>query len=79
VLVVPNFTLYADTKKGNRPSFISAAEPEFAKTAYDAYVEALRGYEFRELTTGEFGADMSVEIENDGPVTIIMDTKEWER
>lgn len=71
ILVVSQFTLYADTRKGNRPSFIGAAEPETARSLYAAYTEALR----RDLgtgrvATGEFGAMMTVEIVNDGPVTI---------
>lgn len=75
VLVISQFTLYADTRKGNRPSFVGAAEPGLAETLYGAYVEALR----RELgdarvATGVFGAMMTVEIVNDGPVTIELTT-----
>lgn len=77
VLVVPNFTLFADTKKGNRPSFIAAARPEFASAAFEAYLAELKKYEWGAFAAGEFGADMLVTIENDGPVTIIMDTEEW--
>jgi D-tyrosyl-tRNA(Tyr) deacylase len=75
ILVISQFTLYADTKKGNRPSFIKAGDPQVAKSFYEEYVTALR----RELgenriVTGEFGADMLVEIANDGPVTIELNT-----
>ncbi len=79
VMVVSQFTLLADTKKGNRPSFIEAARPPFAVEAYEKYVEELRKYPFREVETGEFGADMQVELVNDGPVTVMLDTKEWNR
>ncbi len=77
VLVVSQFTLFADTKKGNRPSFIGAAKPPFATEAYERYVEALKKFDFKEVKTGEFGDDMDIELVNDGPVTIIIDTKEW--
>ncbi len=79
VMVVSQFTLLADTKKGNRPSFIEAARPPFAVEAYEKYVEELRKYPFLEVETGEFGADMQVELVNDGPVTVMLDTKEWNR
>ena len=78
-MVVSQFTLFACTKKGNRPSFIAAAKPPFAEQIYDRYVEALRRYDFNEFITGEFGAMMLLDIVNDGPVTIVIDTKEWER
>ena len=72
VLVVSQFTLYGDSSKGRRPSFIDAARPEVAIPLYDRFLEALRG---RGLTVaaGEVGADMQVEIHNDGPVTLILD------
>jgi D-tyrosyl-tRNA(Tyr) deacylase len=72
VLVISQFTLYGDTAKGRRPSFIQAARPEIAIPLYQAFLEALRQ---RGLTvaSGEFGADMQVEIHNDGPVTLILD------
>ncbi len=76
-LVVSNFTLFADSRKGYRPSFAGAAEPAFARRAYDAFVQALRAYPFSRFGTGEFGADMQLELQNDGPVTIILDTQEW--
>ena len=72
VLVVSQFTLYGDAAKGRRPSFIQAARPELAVPLYERFLEALRS---RGLTVaaGEFGADMQVEIHNDGPVTLILD------
>jgi len=78
LMVVSQFTLLADTKKGNRPSFIEAAEAESAKSIYNHFVEALNNYGWTEFLTGKFGAHMDIELVNDGPVTIIIDTKEWE-
>lgn len=72
VLVVSQFTLYGDVAKGRRPSFIDAARPETAIPLYEAFVAALRARGL-EVATGEFGADMQVEIHNDGPVTLILD------
>ena len=72
VLVVSQFTLYGDTAKGRRPSFIDAARPEQAIPLYQRFVEALRGRGLA-VATGEFGADMLVEIHNDGPVTLILE------
>jgi D-tyrosyl-tRNA(Tyr) deacylase len=75
LLVIPQFTLYADTRKGNRPSFIRAGDPEIAKALYEDYVAALRrGLAETRVQTGQFGADMEVEIINDGPVTIELTT-----
>ena len=75
VLVISQFTLYADTRKGNRPSFIGAAPPVLAERLYELYVEALRAELGRDrVATGVFGAMMSVEIVNDGPVTIELTT-----
>jgi D-tyrosyl-tRNA(Tyr) deacylase len=68
-IVVSQFTLYADTRKGRRPSFIDAAQPEVAEPLVDRFVELLRGHGVP-TQTGKFGADMLVEIHNDGPVTI---------
>ena len=70
VLVVSQFTLYADTKKGNRPSFISAAKPEMAVNLYSYFIEQLQKLVKSKIKTGKFGADMKVKLINDGPVTI---------
>jgi D-aminoacyl-tRNA deacylase len=72
VLVISQFTLYGDASKGRRPSFIDAARPETAIPLYERFVAALRATGV-ETATGEFGADMQVEIHNDGPVTLILD------
>lgn len=74
-LVVSQFTLQASTKKGNRPSFIAAARPERAVPLYEAFVEELSREIGREVPTGRFGADMQVSLVNDGPVTIVIDSK----
>lgn len=73
ILSISQFTLYADTKKGNRPSFVKAARPEVAILLYEAFNEQLRALGIP-VATGEFGADMAVSLINDGPVTIIIDT-----
>jgi len=75
-LVVSQFTLHAMTKKGNRPSFIKAARPEHAIPLYELFLKRLAEVSGRKVESGEFGADMQVELINDGPVTIIIDTKE---
>jgi D-aminoacyl-tRNA deacylase len=72
VLVISQFTLYGDSAKGRRPSFIDAARPETAIPLYERFVGALRTRGL-EVATGEFGADMQVEIHNDGPVTLILE------
>lgn len=75
LMVVSQFTLHAGTKKGNRPSYIRASKPAFAVPMYEAFVERLRAISGIEVKTGVFGADMKVALVNDGPVTIIIDTK----
>lgn len=75
LLVVSQFTLHASTKKGNRPSYLRASKPDVAVPLYEAFVEALRSISGLPVRTGIFGADMKVSLLNDGPVTIIMDTK----
>lgn len=77
-LVVSQFTLMANTKKGNRPSYIKAARPEIAIPMYENFVKQLEKDLGKPIATGEFGADMKVELLNDGPVTIIIDTKKKE-
>ncbi|WP_439182129.1 D-aminoacyl-tRNA deacylase [Carboxylicivirga taeanensis] len=74
-LVISQFTLHASTKKGNRPSYIQAAAPDIAIPLYNAFVKHLEAMSGRMVGTGEFGADMQVQLINDGPVTIIIDSK----
>jgi D-tyrosyl-tRNA(Tyr) deacylase len=75
VLLISQFTLHASTKKGNRPSYIAAARPEQAIPLYAQFIATLEKELGKKVTTGEFGADMKVSLINDGPVTIIIDSK----
>ena len=78
LLVVSQFTLYASVKKGNRPSYIRAAKPDVAIPLYESFCETMSLQVGREVKTGVFGADMKVSLLNDGPVTIVIDTKHKE-
>ena len=78
ILVVSQFTLHASTKKGNRPSYIKASKPDFAIPMYEKFVKQLEADLGKTVQTGEFGADMKLALINDGPVTIIMDSKNKE-
>jgi D-tyrosyl-tRNA(Tyr) deacylase len=78
ILVISQFTLHASTKKGNRPSYIKAAKGEISKPLYESFCKEISKDLGKEVGTGEFGADMKVELLNDGPVTILMDTKNKE-
>lgn len=78
VIVVSQFTLHAGTKKGNRPSYIKAAKPDIAVPMYEKFVSQLETDLGKKVGTGVFGADMKVELLNDGPVTIVIDTKNKE-
>ena len=77
-IVVSQFTLYASTKKGNRPSYIKAAKPEIAIPLYESFIKQIQIDLGKKVQTGQFGADMKVTLLNDGPVTIIIDTKNKE-
>ena len=78
VLLISQFTLLASTKKGNRPSYINAARPETAIPKYESFILQLEKYTGKKIFTGEFGADMKVALVNDGPVTIVIDSKNRE-
>ncbi|MEM9297854.1 MAG: D-aminoacyl-tRNA deacylase [Bacteroidota bacterium] len=76
VLLISQFTLHASTKKGNRPSYIKAAKPNIAIPLYEQFISQLAKDLGKPISTGEFGADMKVSLVNDGPITIIIDTKD---
>ena len=78
ILVVSQFTLHASTKKGNRPSYLKASKPDFAVPMYEAFCAEVSAQLGKPVQTGTFGADMKIELLNDGPVTIIMDTQNKE-
>jgi len=78
ILVVSQFTLHASTKKGNRPSYIRASKHDFAIPMYQNFVQQLQTYIGKNIQTGEFGSDMKVTLTNDGPVTILIDSKNKE-
>ncbi len=75
VLIVSQFTLHASTKKGNRPSYIQAAKPDIAIPLYQAFISEMQSLISTKVQTGEFGADMQISLINDGPVTILIDSK----
>lgn len=76
IVIVSQFTLHASTKKGNRPSYLKASKPDIAIPLYEKFVKAVEHVLEKPVQTGEFGADMKVSLLNDGPVTIIIDTKD---
>jgi D-tyrosyl-tRNA(Tyr) deacylase len=78
LIIVSQFTLHGSTKKGNRPSYIKAAKPEIAVPLYEAFIAQMESELGKKVQTGQFGADMKVALVNDGPVTIVIDTKNKE-
>lgn len=78
IMIVSQFTLHASTKKGNRPSYIKASKPEIAVEKYNYFIDQITSDLGRPVKTGEFGANMTIELTNEGPVTIIIDTKNRE-
>ncbi|MEE1000897.1 MAG: D-aminoacyl-tRNA deacylase [Bacteroidales bacterium] len=78
IMIVSQFTLHASTKKGNRPTYIRASKPEFSKPMYESFVARTREVFAGKVATGVFGADMQIELVNNGPTTIIIDTKNKE-
>ena len=78
ILLISQFTLHGSTKKGNRPSFIKAAKPDFANVMYEKFIKILEQSLGKGIQTGEFGGDMKVSLINDGPTTIIIDSKDRE-
>ena len=79
MLVVSNFTLCADTKKGNRPNFMNAARPETAEPLYEYFTECVRQNGVKTVENGQFGADMKIDAQLSGPVTILLDTDTWRK
>ena len=79
VLIVSNFTLCADTQKGNRPSFMNAASPETAEPLYEYFTECVKQNGVKTVENGQFGADMKINANLDGPVTIMLDTDTWSK
>ena len=79
VLVVSNFTLYGDTSRGKRPSFIHAAKQPLSVDGYELFLKELARQGLAGIQHGEFGADMQVELVNDGPITLVLDTDEWQK
>ena len=75
IIIVSQFTLHASTKKGNRPSYLKASKPEIAIPLYESFIQQMEIELGKKVQTGKFGADMKVALLNDGPVTIIIDTK----
>ena len=78
-MIVSNFTLYGDTRKGKRPSFIRAAKPPLSVDCYNEFVRQMKNTGLTGIVTGEFGADMQISLVNDGPVTIVIETDDWTR
>ena len=78
ILLISQFTLHGSTKKGNRPSFIKAAKPDFANVMYERFIKVLEQSLGKEIQTGEFGGDMKVSLINNGPTTIIIDSRNKE-
>ena len=76
ILVISQFTLYANTKKGNRPSYINAAKPDISIPLYERFIKTIELHLSKQVGKGQFGADMQVELINNGPVTIILDSKQ---
>ncbi|HOT15741.1 MAG TPA: D-aminoacyl-tRNA deacylase [Bacteroidales bacterium] len=78
IMLISQFTLFASTKKGNRPSYSYAAKPENAMPLYQRFIDIMQNYVNKDIVTGKFGADMQITLVNDGPVTIIIDSKKKE-
>ena len=78
-LVVSNFTLYGDTSRGKRPSFSHAAKVDLAVPCYEKFLDEMSHQGLKDVQHGEFGADMKIDLVNDGPVTIVIDTDEWKK